>query len=181
MRFLTTSPMLTMPVSRPSSTTGRCRTRASVMIRARLSTLSSGVVVVTVEVMIEETGSVSKLLPMRFSARTTSRSDTMPRTLPEPSVDSFDLTVVLSALADPGRRALMTALYQRPDPIDCSVLAEEADLGLSNPTISHHYRVLREAGLTRTFVEGRHRIVRVRRDDMEERFPGLLQAVLGGR
>lgn len=105
----------------------------------------------------------------------------MPRTLPEPSVDSFDLTVILSALADPGRRALMTALYQRPDPIDCSVLAEEADLGLSNPTISHHYRVLREAGLTRTFVEGRHRIVRVRRDDMEERFPGLLQAVLGGR
>lgn len=102
----------------------------------------------------------------------------MPRTLPEPTADSFDLTVILGALADPGRRALMTALYRAEEPIDCAVLVERADLGLSNPTISHHYRVLREAGLTRTTAEGRKRIVRVRRDDMEARFPGLLQAVL---
>ncbi|MGF7237901.1 MAG: ArsR/SmtB family transcription factor [Frankia sp.] len=103
----------------------------------------------------------------------------MPRTLPEPSIDSFDLTVILNALADPGRRALMTALYHCPEPIDCAVLAEKADLGLSGPTISHHYRVLREAGLTRTIADGRTRIVRVRRQDMEARFPGLLPAILG--
>ena len=48
-------------------------------------------------------------------------------------------------------------------------------------TISHHYRVLREADLTRTVTDGRKRIVRVRREDMEARFPGLLQAVLGGQ
>jgi DNA-binding transcriptional ArsR family regulator len=101
------------------------------------------------------------------------------RTLPEPSVDSFDLTVILNALADPGRRALMTALYHGTEPIDCALLVEKADLGLSNPTISHHYRVLREAGLTRTVVEGRKRTVRVRRDEMEKRFPGLMAAVLG--
>ncbi|WP_171167349.1 ArsR family transcriptional regulator [Streptomyces sp. I05A-00742] len=103
----------------------------------------------------------------------------MPRTLPEPSVDSFDLTVILSALADPGRRTLMSALYRAVEPIDCAVLVEQVDLGLSNPTISHHYRVLREAGLTRTFVDGRKRVVRVRRDEMEGRFPGLLEAILG--
>jgi DNA-binding transcriptional ArsR family regulator len=103
----------------------------------------------------------------------------MPRTLPEPSVDSFDLTVILSALADPGRRALMTALYRSSEPIDCAVVAERADLGLSNPTISHHYRVLREAGLIRSVADGRKRIVRVRDEDMETRFPGLLRAVLG--
>ncbi|MFC4907306.1 ArsR/SmtB family transcription factor [Actinomadura gamaensis] len=102
----------------------------------------------------------------------------MPRTLPEPTVDSIDLTVVLSALADPARRALMAALYDGPEPIDCALLNERLDLGLSNPTISHHYRVLREAGLTRTVAEGRKRIIRVRRDDMEARFPGLLKAVL---
>jgi len=105
----------------------------------------------------------------------------MPRTLPEPSVDSFDLTVILSALADPGRRALMTALYRSPEPIDCAVVVETANLGLSNPTISHHYRVLREAGLIRSVAEGRKRIVSVRHEDMETRFPGLLQAVLGGQ
>ncbi|MFF7022755.1 ArsR family transcriptional regulator [Streptomyces klenkii] len=67
--------------------------------------------------------------------------------------------------------------------LDCpaaSVLVERTGLGLSNPTISHHYRVLREAGLTRTFVEGRKRVVRVRRQEMEDRFPGLLEAILGG-
>lgn len=102
----------------------------------------------------------------------------MPRRLPEPSVDSFDLTLVLSALAEPGRRVLMTQLYCSPDLIDCAVVAEKANLGLSTATISHHYRVLREAGLIRTFAEGRKRIVEVRRDEMDARFPGLLSAVL---
>lgn len=102
----------------------------------------------------------------------------MPRTLPEPTVDSFDLTTILSALADPGRRALMAALYHETEPIDCAVLAGYTELDLSAATISHHYRVLREAGLTRTVADGRKRIVRVRREDMEKRFPGLLDAVL---
>lgn len=102
----------------------------------------------------------------------------MPRTLPEPSVESFDLTVILSALADPGRRAILKAMYQARGPIDCATLVEKAGLGLSNPTISHHYRVLREAGLTRTVAEGRRRIVHVRREEVEGRFPGLLEAIL---
>lgn len=102
----------------------------------------------------------------------------MRRTLPEPTIDSFDLTVILSALADPGRRALMTALYHAPEPIDCAELVRKLALGLSSATVSHHYRILREAGLTRTFTEGRRRIIRVRRDDMEARFPGLLEAIL---
>ena len=105
----------------------------------------------------------------------------MTRTLPEPSVDSFDLTVILSALADPGRRALMAALYHCPEPVDCAVIVGQAALGLSDSTISHHYRVLREAGLIRSVADGRKRIITVRREDMETRFPGLLQAVLCGR
>jgi DNA-binding transcriptional ArsR family regulator len=100
------------------------------------------------------------------------------RVLPEPSAGSFDLTAVLSALAEPGRRALMTELNRSSEPVDCAVVVEHARLGLSNPTISHHYRVLREAGLIRTVAEGRKRIVTVRRDDLEARFPGLLDAVL---
>ncbi|MGV9295729.1 ArsR/SmtB family transcription factor [Amycolatopsis sp. NPDC003676] len=102
----------------------------------------------------------------------------MSRTLPEPVVESFDLTVILSALADPGRRAILRAMYQAGGPIDCATLVEKAGLGLSNPTISHHYRVLREAGLTRTVAEGRRRIVHVRTDEVQRRFPGLLEAIL---
>nr|WP_279630269.1 helix-turn-helix domain-containing protein [Amycolatopsis circi] len=85
--------------------------------------------------------------------------------------------MILSALADPGRRAILKAMYQAGGPIDCATLVEKA--GLSNPAFSHHCRVLREAGLTRTVAEGRRRVVRVRLGDVEGRFPGLLGAVLG--
>jgi DNA-binding transcriptional ArsR family regulator len=44
--------------------------------------------------------------------------------------------------------------------------------------MSHHLRVLREAGLTRTRVEGAKRYVSLRREDLQARFPGLLEAVL---
>jgi DNA-binding transcriptional ArsR family regulator len=71
----------------------------------------------------------------------------------------------------------MAALYAYPEPVDCTVAVEQANLGLSDSTISHHYRVLREAGLIRSVADGRKRIV-VRRDDMGARFPSLLQAVL---
>ena len=52
------------------------------------------------------------------------------------------------------------------------------ELGVSNATRSHHFRVLREAGLTQTRPEGTHRYVSLRRECMDERFPGLLDAVL---
>ncbi|MHB8620628.1 MAG: hypothetical protein ACYDAG_13825 [Chloroflexota bacterium] len=44
--------------------------------------------------------------------------------------------------------------------------------------MSHHFRVLREAGVTRTRVEGAHRYVTLGRADLDARFPGLLDAVL---
>jgi DNA-binding transcriptional ArsR family regulator len=67
-------------------------------------------------------------------------------------------------------------MYSRSEPVDCAVVAEGVEVGA--PTISHHYRVLREAGLTTTTVEGRHRTITIRYEDLEVRFPGLLAAVL---
>ena len=103
----------------------------------------------------------------------------MPRMLPEPSIEELDMTRVLTALADPARRAIMRAMDQGPEPFDCSATTWCENLGITAPTVSHHFRTLREAGLTRTLVEGRSRTVRIRRDDVDRRFPGLLQAVLG--
>jgi len=48
-------------------------------------------------------------------------------------------------------------------------------------TLSHHLKVLRESGLTHTRCEGRSRLISLRREDLEDRFPGLLDAVVDGR
>ncbi|HWC79490.1 MAG TPA: helix-turn-helix domain-containing protein [Pseudonocardiaceae bacterium] len=100
----------------------------------------------------------------------------MARTLPQPTIDSITMTTVLAALADPVRRSLMRALYLNAGPVDCAIAAETVEV--SAPTVSHHWRVLREAGLTTTVVNGRRRTISVREDDLEIRFPGLLKAVL---
>jgi len=90
-----------------------------------------------------------------------------------PATADISLAAVMHALSDPARLAIVAQLAE---------LGEEPcgdiDLDLHKSTISHHYRVLREAGLTLTTVEGRIRIVRLRRDDLEARFPGLLTAVV---
>jgi DNA-binding transcriptional ArsR family regulator len=101
------------------------------------------------------------------------------KVLDEPALEDIDLGVVLSALADPGRRAIMQVMYRGPAPFDCSASTWTADLGIGAPTLSHHFRVLRSAGLTRTMVAGRARSVEVREVDLERRFPGLLDAILG--
>jgi DNA-binding transcriptional ArsR family regulator len=109
-------------------------------------------------------------------AQPAGRLSAMPRLLPQPSRDSLNLVTVLAALADPVRLTLMRKMYGRPGPEDCHDLAEGIAVGA--PTVSHHYRVLREAGLTTTAVEGRRRAVTIRYEDLDARFPGLLAAVL---
>ena len=51
------------------------------------------------------------------------------------------------------------------------------ELALSKATLSHHFRVLREAGLVRTRLDGRKRLLSLRIDDLDARFdlpPDLL-------
>jgi DNA-binding transcriptional ArsR family regulator len=103
----------------------------------------------------------------------------MPRRLPQPSRDSLDLVTILAALADPVRLTLMREMYDQPGPLNCSNVAETVEVGA--PTVSHHFRVLRAAGLTETVVEGRRRVITIRRDDLNARFPGMLDAILTPR
>lgn len=90
-----------------------------------------------------------------------------------PDVDEMSLTAVMGALSDPIRVGLVR------------VLADGGERGwgefqapVAKSTLSHHLRVLREAGLTRTRQEGTRCYVRLRRQDLQTRFPGLLDAVL---
>ena len=81
---------------------------------------------------------------------------------------------ITKAASSPGRLELLEMLTQGPKTVE--VLARQTSQTLANA--SHHLKVLREAGLTRTRIEGTHRFVSLRRDDLDARFPGLLDAVL---
>ncbi|MFI2212813.1 ArsR/SmtB family transcription factor [Streptomyces sp. NPDC020141] len=99
------------------------------------------------------------------------------RELPQPATEAIQLVEVLRALADPVRLELVQRLAMTGED-SCNGLG--GDLDVHQTTLSHHYRVLREAGVTLTTVQGRSRLVRLRRGDLDARFPGLLDSVLNG-
>ena len=96
------------------------------------------------------------------------------RSLHHPRIDEITLPDVLHALSDPVRLQIVRALADREEQACSSVVAS-----VSKSTLSHHFKVLREAGVTHTRVNGTQRLVSIRRDELEERFPGLLDSVLG--
>jgi DNA-binding transcriptional ArsR family regulator len=95
------------------------------------------------------------------------------RALHHPRVDELELAEVLHALSDPVRLEIVRLLADQKER-PCS--AVEAKVAKS--TLSHHFKVLREAGITFTRANGTHRLVTLRTDDLEERFPGLISSVL---
>lgn len=97
------------------------------------------------------------------------------RELPHPATEDLLLHEVMHALSDPVRLELFRRVAYGHE-ANCSELTE--DSGMHKSTMSHHFRVLRESGVTRTRVDGRQRLIRVNRDALDERFPGLLDAVL---
>jgi DNA-binding transcriptional ArsR family regulator len=99
--------------------------------------------------------------------------------LPEPPVERLDLVTVLAALADPWRLCAVKTLHEASKPAYCSQVMAESGFNVSKSTVSHHMRVLREAGITRTTVIGSRRYIVLRYDDVNSRFPGLLDAVIG--
>ena len=91
----------------------------------------------------------------------------------EPTAEAMTLAAVMAALSDPVRVEIVRVLAAEAERT-CGTF----DLGISKATRSHHFKVLREAGLTHTRSEGTHRHLSLRRDDVDARFPGLLAAVL---
>ncbi|MFQ6148501.1 ArsR/SmtB family transcription factor [Streptomyces seoulensis] len=98
------------------------------------------------------------------------------RNLVGPEADELDLSAVFRALADEHRRSVMTELAT--DRSDGERGCSSFGLPISKQTQTHHFRVLREAGLTDEIDYGNRKGIRLRRADIEKRFPGLL-ALLG--
>ncbi|HEX4734986.1 MAG TPA: helix-turn-helix domain-containing protein [Thermoleophilaceae bacterium] len=97
-------------------------------------------------------------------------------TLPGPRREDIRLETVLQALGDPVRMTIVRTLYAEPGgQRPCGTFG----LPVAKSTASHHFRVLREAGVIHQHAAGRERLTELRTDDLEARFPGLLQSVTG--
>ena len=97
----------------------------------------------------------------------------MNRSRTHPALDQMTLTDVMAALSDPIRLGLVRLLsdgIERGHGELCAPVAQS--------TMSHHLKVLRTAGITRTREDKTRRYVKLRRDDLDARFPGLLHATL---
>ena len=92
---------------------------------------------------------------------------------PEPA--EFKLAAVLHALSDPVRLRIVAALAAGREQT-----CKSFELPVTKSTCTHHLRVLREAGVIRQRVEATTKLNSLRRPELEERFPGLLDAVLRG-
>ena len=85
-----------------------------------------------------------------------------------------DMDVVLHALGDPVRLALVRRMAERGE---CECSPEGLDVPRS--TLTNHWRILREAGITDTRRVGKARLMTLRRAALDAGFPGLMDAVLG--
>src|SRR5918997_5525806 len=96
--------------------------------------------------------------------------------LVHPSRGELDVVKVLSALGNPVRLGVVRELAGCEDPRSCGSL----HVGVSKSTASQHLKVLRQAGVIEQRDEGMTRWTRLRRGDLDARFPGLLDGALAG-
>jgi DNA-binding transcriptional ArsR family regulator len=91
----------------------------------------------------------------------------------ELSAPELDLATVLQALSDPMRLQIVAALADG-DEHSCGSFT----LPVTKSTRSHHYGVLRTAGVISTRIEGKTRLNRLNRAELDRSFPGLIDAIL---
>jgi DNA-binding transcriptional ArsR family regulator len=95
------------------------------------------------------------------------------RLLYHPDIKTVSLSGVLYALGDPIRLAIVQRL-DKQDEIACAAL----EIPIAKSTLSHHFKILRDAGVLYCRKEGTQHINSLRRHELEARFPGLLKTVL---
>jgi DNA-binding transcriptional ArsR family regulator len=94
--------------------------------------------------------------------------------IPHPARKEIELSAVLHALSDPIRLKMVAYLAGSGKERTCGSF----DVPVSKSTCTHHFRVLREAGIIHQRQQGTARLNTLRRDDLEAKFPGLLATVL---
>lgn len=98
-----------------------------------------------------------------------------PRAYHHPGIEEIAIARVLFALSEPLRLNMVRMLVEKGE-------VDSIDLGpdLPRSTLTHHTSLLRESGVVFVRAEGRKCMIKLRDEDLEARFPGLLGTVLTG-
>jgi len=102
------------------------------------------------------------------------RPHTSPRSVEHPALEKVTLQQLLEALVDPVRRAVVGQLARAESDLSCGTF----DVQVARSTLTHHFNVLREAGVIRQYYVGTTKMNALRTAEMEQRFPGVLSALV---
>jgi DNA-binding transcriptional ArsR family regulator len=95
-----------------------------------------------------------------------------------PSMDDVTVEGILHALSDPVRAAMFSDMVAQECPRNCSNYLTVSDRAIPKSTLSHHFRILREAGLVLSERHGVETRNVSRYAELAERFPGLIEAII---
>ncbi len=95
------------------------------------------------------------------------------RELFHPTAEQMCLSTVLNALGDPTRLQIIKNLANQQETTCAS-----CNIDLTKSALSHHFKVLRESGIINVRIDGNQRFMSIRYNDLDARFPGLLQSVM---
>ena len=98
------------------------------------------------------------------------------RKLNGPAREEMSLAPVLAALSDPVRLEIVCTLANGSE-LSCGSLGP----AVAKSTLTHHLRVLREAGVITHRRVGTSKMTCLRRKDLDDRFPGLLDSIVTAR
>lgn len=89
-------------------------------------------------------------------------------------IDQVELTDIMYALSDPARLEIIKTLKNEGRAMTCG----ELDLDRPKSSMSHHFKILRAAGLVCTEVVGKEHMNSLRLNELEKKFPGVLKSIL---
>jgi DNA-binding transcriptional ArsR family regulator len=96
------------------------------------------------------------------------------RQMKHPDIQGVDLVDIMYALSDPTRVEIVLTLAQARRAMTCG----ELDCDRPKSSMSHHFKILRGAGIVRTEIRGTEHINSLRLPELELRFPGVMKSIL---
>ncbi len=100
------------------------------------------------------------------------------RPLAHPAIQEVPVEAILHALTDPVRVAIYADIVRQDCSRNCSTFLTVRDKPIPKSTLSQHFKILREAGLIRSERKGVEMMNTSRCEEVEKRYPGLIQAIV---